>query len=122
MATILVADDAHMIRELLHEVLTSAGHDVLLAEDGLQIIAACEDNEVDLVITDIFMPAVGGLHAIDTVLKADPDQKIIAMSGGGDLSQQESLDFATSFGASRTLTKPLDTGELLRTVDELLKN
>ena len=61
MAEILVVDDEIGIRELLSEILGDEGHSVLLAESAQQARKARDDNRLDLVLLDIWMPDTDGV-------------------------------------------------------------
>jgi response regulator NasT len=61
---IVVADDDDLMREFYVQVLASLGYDVVgSAADGAELVAACEANPVDLVVTDIRMPSMSGIDA-----------------------------------------------------------
>ena len=82
MATILVVDDEPDLLAVIAETLTRAGHRVLTAESPDQALSLFEECEPDLVLTDIFMPHVGGLVVLMELAKRAPG-RVIAMSGGG---------------------------------------
>jgi two-component system, response regulator PdtaR len=65
---IIVADDDARMREFYAEVLSLMGHDVVgVAADGRELVAACLSAEADLVVTDIRMPDMDGIHAAHVV-------------------------------------------------------
>ncbi len=119
MPRILVVDDEEQIRRILRTTLERAGHEVDTAADGNEAVAAYDPARHDLVITDIVMPEKEGIATIQELHQANPDVKIIAISGGGRISPEEYLDWARRFGVHRTFTKPIDRDDLLRTVAEL---
>jgi CheY-like chemotaxis protein len=86
MAVILVVDDEEMIRSLVKVVLTSAGHSILTAANGLEAIALFRSfrSRIDLVITDLKMPVVDGYEVVRTILKDQPGTRIICMTGYSD--------------------------------------
>jgi CheY-like chemotaxis protein len=118
MARILVVDDDLPIQGLLQEALTSAGHQVFIADDGEAAMSLYRKCHPDLVITDIFMPERDGL-AVVLALAAE-DAKIIAMSGGGAVWHSCHLNDAVAFGAAAVLTKPFTVAKLRKTVDDVL--
>ena len=88
MYKLLVVDDEEKIRELIGKYAKFEGHEVDFAEDGMQAIEKCRDNNYDIVIMDIMMPNLDGFSAcreqFDLVLldlprdpqevgRADPD-------------------------------------------------
>jgi DNA-binding response OmpR family regulator len=120
MAKILVIDDDEAVCEVLELILSRHGHTVLRAANGEQGLDLFYNEEFDLVITDILMPEKEGVETIREMRQADPDVRIIAISGGGSLRAEEYLVFAKKFGADATLVKPIDRAVLLTTVDSVL--
>ncbi len=120
MGRIMVVEDDKAVRELLREILKRAGHEVIAARNGKEAIALYQDTPADLVITNILMPEKEGLETIQEMRRDDPDIKIIAISGGGQIGPADYLEIARRFGARRTFSKPFDRKELLAAVDELL--
>lgn len=116
MKTILVVDDAPMIRELLKSVLEAEGYNVIEAADGEEAIRLCQDNSVDLSIVDIFLPKKGGLQVMGELIKADSSHKFIAISGGEAFNPEAIVELAKVFDVVETFTKPIDTRKLVETV------
>ena len=121
MSTILIMDDEEAILGFLKERLMGEGFNVLTASDGKEGMNLFNDNQVDLVITDILMPGQDGFETIMELKKISPNIKIIAMSGGGHGNPKYYLDTARSSGAKYTIEKPFKTSELVEAVHELLK-
>ncbi len=120
MARILVVDDEPVIVQMLQRFLERNGYDVQTATDGADGLKKHRSTPADLVITDILMPGKEGFETIRDLRKSTPSVKIVAMSGGGRNEPQAYLRFATSFGADRAFPKPLDLGQLLTSIHELL--
>ena len=120
MATILIIDDDESILSVLKERLMSEGFKVLTAINGKEGMKLFNDNQVDLVITDMIMPDKDGFETIIELKRVCPDIKIIAMSGGGHGLPEYYLETAKSFGAQYTFAKPFKTNDLLEAVYELL--
>ena len=121
MATILIMDDEEAILSFLKERLMYEGFNVLTAIDGIEGLKLFNDNQVDLVITDIVMPRKEGIETIIEMKKICPDIKIIAMSGGGHNLPEGSLEKAKLAGAKYTFEKPFKTSELVTAVYALLE-
>lgn len=65
---IVVADDEVDIRDYLAVLLPRLGHEVVgLAENGQQLVDLCQSERPDLVITDVSMPEMSGLEAVDKI-------------------------------------------------------
>tara|TARA_R110001592_G_scaffold299826_2_gene570882 strand:+ start:230 stop:607 length:378 start_codon:yes stop_codon:yes gene_type:complete len=122
MARVLVIDDHYAMRKTIREVLEDAGHEVLEAPDGQSGIDMRGRYEVDLVITDIFMPEKEGMSTIRDMCARFPGSRIIAMSGGNDdLTAPEGfIQLAERFGACATITKPFKIDDFLAVVTQVL--
>jgi DNA-binding NtrC family response regulator len=121
MARILVIDDEVLVRGTLRTALERAGHEVLEARDGKEAIRHQWQTPADLAVTDILMPDSEGLQCIRELRRLDPQIRVIAISGGGQIKAADVLDMARRFGANRTFAKPLDITELLLAVEAELK-
>lgn len=118
MARILVIDDEADMRALLEQILVAAGHEVLVAADGAEGVRECAANEVDLVLTDIYMPNQEGLETIMELKRRFPHVGIVAMSGRADAGNV--LTMAHKLGAVEVLQKPFSGDEALAAVDKAL--
>jgi two-component system response regulator (stage 0 sporulation protein F) len=114
MATILVIDDQDSFRKLLRTVLERAGHEVTEASNGRLGLAVYREKPADLVITDILMPEMNGLHMILELTRAFLNVKVIAISGAPDT--EKTLDAAKLLGVRHTLYKPFSMDALLKIV------
>jgi len=121
MARILVIDDEEDFRRIVSRMLASGGHEVEEAADGRQAIEAYRARPSDLVVADLYMPEIDGVEAIIRLRHEFPDVRIIAVSGGGHLGQDDVLTIAAAVGAQATLTKPLDKKMLLATIQRVLE-
>ena len=120
MKTILVVDDAPMIRELIKSVLEAEGFNVLEAADGEEAIRICRTESIDLSIVDIFLPKKGGLQVMGELIKSDSSHKFIAISGGEAFNPEAIVELAKVFDVVETFTKPIDTRKLVETVKNAL--
>jgi CheY-like chemotaxis protein len=121
MARILVIDDDVLVLDMLYELLTREGYDVLRASNGEEGIRLYRKEPVDLIITDLIMPEKEGIETIIELRKDFPDVKIIAISGGGRIGTKDYLNMAKIFGVQRTFTKPVAREQLLGAIRELIK-
>ncbi len=83
-ATVLLVEDEPMLRELGRTVLEDLGYRVLTAEDGcdaLRVVAASCETHIDLVMTDVVMPKMGGRELAEKIRPMYPDAKILFCSG-----------------------------------------
>lgn len=89
--TILVVDDDETLTKLYSTALSSRGYRILVAENGEKAMSLAEEEKPDLVLLDIMMPEVHGLHVLD-ILKSNPgmeDTKFIILTALSDLDTKE---------------------------------
>jgi len=116
---ILVVDDSADAREVLGRNLIAEGFEVLTAPGVAEAVEVLEATPIDLVITDLKMPKVGGLDLIRHVRARFRDVGIIMVTGYASI---ESAVEAVKEGADDYLQKPFTDSELLSAVrDALLK-
>ena len=113
MARVLVIDDDAAVRSVLKQILTAAGHEVMIATDGRTGLEAFQQNRPDAVITDIIMPNKEGIETIKSLRTIDPKVPIVAISGGGRSANLDFLPVALKYGANRALAKPFTRTDLL---------
>lgn len=113
MAKILVIDDQRAIRTSLKDILELEGHEITLAENGIEGLETFKSGKFDIVITDIKMPEMDGMEVLDKVMEIKPDTTIIMISGHGDI---DTAVEAIKKGAYDFIEKPLDLNRLLITV------
>jgi CheY-like chemotaxis protein len=118
---ILVAEDSEVIRETLRRLFETHGCEVVAARDGAEALELAERDAAgfDLVSTDVVMPRLDG-YELTKALRAHPrhrDVPIVMVT-----SRQAEIDRVRGFdaGVDDYLTKPLDGGELLRTMEHLI--
>jgi DNA-binding NtrC family response regulator len=117
--TILVVDDEKNIREGLAESLGLDGYRVKTAADGAEGLRSVEEGDVDLVITDLKMPALSGGDLLRTVSSHYPGLPVIVLTGHGTI---EDAVEAMRFGAFDFLTKPVNLDHLTLLVKRALEN
>jgi PAS domain S-box-containing protein len=117
--TILVVEDEAGIRALVRKILRRQGYDVLEASNGDEALAICREHpgQIDLLITDVIMPEVGGRELVDRFHEMRRDAKVLYVSGYTDDATIYSGKFppGTAF-----LQKPFTLGALLDKVKEVL--
>jgi CheY-like chemotaxis protein len=120
MARILVIDDELVIRQALAIMLANVGHKVETAENGRAGLDLLERESFDLVLTDILMPEMDGVEAMRKLRALPSPPKIVAMSGGVQLTREDFPRAAELLGADAALSKPFRARELYALVDRLL--
>lgn len=80
-ASVLVVEDNDQLRDLLRRTLESAGHSVTVARDGEEAWALCQDGlAVDVIVTDLSMPRMGGQELVRRVRAQSPDTPALYIS------------------------------------------
>jgi putative two-component system response regulator len=119
-ATILVADDDEVNRELLSEILVSEGYKVICAEDGDQALLAMDDRVVDLALLDVMMPGKTGFSVCESI-KSKPETRFIPVVLVTGLTSVGERIRGISSGADDFLSKPVNRQELLARTRSLLR-
>ncbi|MGR3179554.1 MAG: response regulator [Candidatus Anammoxibacter sp.] len=120
MKKIVIVDDDVELRTTLIMVLGKAGYDVSGLEDGSVLNGFLQNQPVDLIITDLFMPDKDGFEIIMDCRKNFKDIKIVAMTGGHDRITTDFLKPAKFMGANHTIKKPFDCEEIVDIVKSLI--
>jgi two-component system, cell cycle sensor histidine kinase and response regulator CckA len=117
--TILLVEDDAQVRELTRTVLESRGYHVLEVEDSLKVVGLCATHSgpIDLLLTDVIMPGLGGSELAVRVAKQRPGIKVLFMSGYTDNAAIHSG--ALAYG-SFFLQKPFTPSSLASKVREIL--
>jgi two-component system, chemotaxis family, chemotaxis protein CheY len=120
MSSVLVIDDDPAICLVIQRVLQRRGFEVSTAGDGQSGLRRFAELSPDLVIVDILMPGKEGIATILEMREAQPDARILAMTGGGSFAASEVLRIAELVGADNSLKKPFAPTELVATVERCL--
>ncbi len=107
--TILVADDEKNIRLGLQIALEDEGFKVLVASDGQEAWHTITTNNVDMLITDLKMPKMGGNELLKKLSSSYPTMPVVILTGHGTI---ESAVEAMRNGAVDFMTKPLNLDRL----------
>jgi len=119
-ARIIVVDDAIDELELAGEILSAAGHEVLLCDGSDQALTILQQVPVELIVTDIYMPEMDGLELIRRAHRLCPNVPVLAVDG--EIGLPDLFRIAETMGASGTLLKPCSKAELLDEVKRLLSS
>lgn len=115
---ILVVDDEPAIRNLVQEILSEEGYDVMVAQDAASARAHRQSRKPDLILLDIWMPGEDGVSLLkDWQKNGGLSCPVVMMSGHGTV---ETAVEATKLGAFDFIEKPLTLAKLLTTVRRAL--
>jgi two-component system chemotaxis response regulator CheY len=120
MPTILVVEDSPTMRQLISFAMKRIQNSkVVEATDGVDALKKLSQEKVDLILADINMPVMDGLKLL-SLLRSNPSYKdipvIIITTEGAEEDRKKAL----SIGANAYLTKPIQTQELIRLVNEFI--
>ena len=117
--TVLVAEDEPGIRALVRKILRRQGYQVLEAADGEEALRVMREHggSIDLLITDVMMPGLGGRGLAGHLREQRPDTKLLFISG---YTGETPLHVADLPEGAAFLQKPFTLGSLLDRVKELL--
>jgi len=112
-AHLLIVDDELNIRRVLVAMLKREGYETTAAADGEQALAVLHRSPVDVVITDLIMPKLGGLELLKRVGTEFPDVPVIMITAHGTV---DTAVEAMKAGAFDYITKPFEQDELKKVI------
>lgn len=115
---VLVAEDNPFNRELLVQILTSQGLEVVAARDGREALDLVESREFALIFMDILMPRMGGIEAIHRVRKAGVTTPIVIVSA---LSSRADRHRCLEAGGDAFLPKPVASERIQELVQQFAR-
>jgi CheY-like chemotaxis protein len=119
--SILLADDTADIQALITSWLEDAGHSVVCASSGRQVIELLPHDHFDLLVTDILMPDGDGWEAIAEAHRLWPEIRILAISGGArEMPASAVLRVARGAGAISVLAKPFSRPDFIAALNALM--
>jgi DNA-binding NtrC family response regulator len=111
--SVLVCDDEEIMRDVLETVLSGAGYKVDLAKTGEEAIEAYENKPYDVVLMDVSMPGMGGLTALEEIIRMDEDAVILMITA---FATFETAVSAWEKGAKGCIRKPFKNEQILALV------
>jgi two-component system, cell cycle sensor histidine kinase and response regulator CckA len=117
--TVLLVEDEESVRQLVRETLAAKGYRVMEAQNGESGIAAAaqHDGKIDLVITDVVMPGMGGRELVKRLAQTRPETKVLYLSGYTEdaILSEDTIESGAAF-----LQKPFTLQNLSSKVREVL--
>jgi two-component system cell cycle sensor histidine kinase/response regulator CckA len=116
--TILVAEDADLIRQLTREILEVRGYTVIEAADGEEALQICKTyvGTIHLTLSDVVMPRMNGRELAEQAVRLRPEMKVLLMSGYADeISKSGFLHPGLHF-----IEKPFTSNSLAMKIREVL--
>ena len=114
---VLIVDDDRIHQSMLEKKLLKNRFEVVTCNDGLEAKEEVEQNPVDLIISDYMMPNMDGLKLLETLREDGLEIPFIIITAYGNI---DSTMKALKLGATEYLTKPIDSNELILTIQKAL--
>ena len=116
---ILVVDDDLPLRRVLGKILTTAGYEVMLVEDGKTAIEMAKQEKPDVVITDALMPRMHGFLVCKALKAFESPPKVIVLTAVyTQLNHRREV--REKYGADDLIIKPFAVSELLDSIEKQL--
>ena len=116
--SVLSVDDDGELRELLHELICQMGHASTTAADGVDALEKMEEEQFDIVITDINMPRLNGVGLIKRIASDFSDTDVIAITG---YQTEYNYTDIIALGASDFITKPININEFEAKIKRIVR-
>jgi DNA-binding NtrC family response regulator len=116
--SVLVCDDEEIMRDVLDTILTSAGYKVDLARTGEEALEVYSQKSYDVVLMDVSMPGMGGLTALEELIKTDPEAVVLMITAFATFDTAIS---AWEKGANGVIRKPFQNEQILGFVAKGIK-
>ena len=119
MSRILIVDDELSMREMLEIFLLKEGHDVLVAADGAKAIQLLlEEDDLDLIVTDLRMPGAHGMVVLARARELHPNTPVLVMTA---FASHQTATEAMKMGAYDYFSKPFELDAIKATMDRALE-
>ncbi len=118
----LVIDDSTVVMHLTAQILSDNGYRVSTAQSMEEALANIDIAHVDLILSDIFMPGMGGLEGIKRIKAVWPKVKVVAMSAGLNerLTSERATSAAVRAGADAEIAKPFTPQALMNIIIDVM--
>lgn len=114
---ILIVDDEEMIRAVLREYIEFEGGSADEAQDGMEAVRMCRENDYDVVLMDVMMPRLDGFSAVKEIRKFK-QTPVIMLSARGE--EYDKL-FGFEIGSDDYVTKPFSPKEVMARIHAVMK-
>ncbi len=114
---VLIVDDEEMIRNVLKEYVEFEGNEAYEAEDGMDAVRMCRDEDFDIILMDVMMPRLDGFSAVKEIRKLK-DIPVIMLSARGE--EYDKL-FGFEIGVDDYVTKPFSPKEVMARINAITK-
>ncbi len=116
---VLLVEDDDDNRELMAEVLAAAGYEVLPAASGQDGLKTLSEHSIDVVVTDVGMPGMGGIEMARAAKAIAPTVPVVIVTGW---AEREDISNARGREVDAVLIKPVDPDALTAAVAEAIRS
>ncbi len=116
--SVLICDDEEIMRDVLETILSGAGYKVDLAKTGEEALEAYQNKPYDLVLMDVSMPGMGGLTALEELIKLDEEAVVLMITAYATFDTAIS---AWEKGAAGIIRKPFQNEQIIALVARGIK-
>src|SRR5688572_17967178 len=116
--SVLICDDEEIMRDVLETILSAAGYKVELSKNGEEALAAYSEYTFDVVLMDVSMPGMGGLTALEELIKLDAEAVVLMVTAFATFDTAIS---AWEKGAAGVIRKPFQNEQILALVAKGIK-
>ena len=113
---VLYVEDEIALRDITSSSIESIINKLVVADNGKEGLEKFQEDEFDLIITDLSMPVMDGITMIKEIRKINSTIPIVVTTAFG--SQNEEVEKLQNIGMSAYIMKPIDVMKLLQTIDE----
>lgn len=117
-ARVLLVEDDEDNRELMGEVLQDGGYEVVLVASGAEGLRTLAEQSIDVLVTDVGMPGMGGLEVARAAKEIAPTVPVVVVTGFAD---REDISRARGREVDAVLVKPVSPEALTAVVDQVAK-
>jgi len=117
--TILVVDDAGVMRQMNTLTLKKEGFEVIEAVDGKDALSKIDGKQIDLVVTDINMPEMDGIELIRHI-RSNTEHRYVPIIVLSTISQEAKVKEGKAVGASGWIFKPYKPHELMNAIRKFI--
>ena len=115
---VLYVEDDHAMARTVELMLKQAGHDCETTDSGHEAIDLARSQDYDVILLDIMLPDIDGYEVIQQVRDSGVETPFLIQSG---LVDRDRLPDGVSFGANHFLVKPFSKGELVKKIDDTVR-
>ncbi len=117
----MIVDDNETILRVIGKTLESVNHKVITAESGRQCLELLKNEKPDLILMDVMMPDMDGWETIEKIREDESNKDILISMLTVKSSDRDKDKSLGEVGVDWHFSKPVDAGELVKTIDTLLR-